>query len=118
MNAERWKATIHVGGLATQATKQHVYDAFLPFGEIVEISMPEPNRIHQQQAQARDPNAPIETHRGFAYVEFEEADDAKEAVYNMDQSELFGRYLKVQIAKMPKSAEEGLDSKTAVWEQV
>jgi RNA recognition motif-containing protein len=118
MNAERWKATVHVGGLAPMVTKEHIHDAFLPFGEIVEVSLPTTNPIQQQQNKEKDPNAPIELHRGFAYVEFEEAEDAQEAIDNMDQSELFGRILKVSLARVPKSAEEGLNSKTAVWEQV
>ena len=51
-------------------------------------------------------------------MEFEIPGDAKEAIDNMDQSELFGRVLKVAQAKPQKDANEGLGSKTAVWEQV
>ena len=36
----------------------------------------------------------------------------------MDQSELFGRVIKVAAAKPQKDANEGLGSKTAIWEQV
>lgn len=36
----------------------------------------------------------------------------------MDQSELFGKVIKVSAAKAPKKANEGLGSKTALWEQV
>ena len=36
----------------------------------------------------------------------------------MDQSELFGKVIKVNSAKPPKNANEGLGSKTALWEQV
>ncbi len=36
----------------------------------------------------------------------------------MDQSELFGRVIKVAAAKPQKDSNEGLGSKTAVWEQV
>ncbi|KAG7102171.1 D-arabinitol dehydrogenase 1 like protein [Verticillium longisporum] len=36
----------------------------------------------------------------------------------MDQSEFFGRIISVSAAKVPKSAEEGLGSKKAVWEQM
>ncbi len=65
----------------------------------------------------RNPNS-ADTHRGFAYVEFEDADDSKEAIDNMDKSEFFGRVIRVSAAKAPKSADERLGSKTAVWEQV
>jgi hypothetical protein len=36
----------------------------------------------------------------------------------MDQSEVFGRVIKVSAAKPPKNVNEGLGSKTALWEQV
>lgn len=86
-----------------------VHDAFLPFGEIADVTLPK----------NENPNSnTTEPHRGFAYVEFEDADDAKEAMDNMDQSELFGRVIKVTAAKAPKSADEGLGSKKALWEQV
>jgi RNA recognition motif-containing protein len=51
-------------------------------------------------------------------VEFEDPEDTKDAIDNMDQSELFGRVIKVSAAKPPKNANEGLGSKTALWEQV
>lgn len=106
-DAARWKATVYVGGLSQIATQSHVMDAFIPFGEIVEVQVPKNDA----------PNA-TDPHRGFAYVEYEDAADAKEAIDNMDQSEFFGRVLKVSQAKAPKSADEGLGSKTAIWEKV
>lgn len=36
----------------------------------------------------------------------------------MDQSELYGRVIKVNQSKPRKDDNEGLGSKTAVWEQV
>jgi RNA recognition motif-containing protein len=105
----RWKATVYVGGLSPAVTTTTLSEAFLPFGEISDVSLPK-NETPQ--------TAPTEPHRGFAYVEFEDAEDAKEAIDNMDQAELFGRVIKVSAAKAPKSAGTGLGSKTAVWEQV
>ncbi|KAF6792998.1 peptidyl prolyl cis-trans isomerase [Colletotrichum musicola] len=105
-DASRWKATVFVGGLASMVTAANVHDAFIPFGEIADVSLPKNDK----------PNA-TEPHRGFAYVEYEDADDAKEAIDNMDQSEFFGRVIKVSAAKVPKSADEGLGSKKALWEQ-
>lgn len=108
-DAARWKATVYVGGLAPIVTVATLHDAFLPFGDIADVSLPK----------NENPNSnTTEPHRGFAYVEFEDADDAKEAMDNMDQSEFFGRVIKVTAAKAPKSADEGLGSKTAIWEQV
>ncbi|KAI1811712.1 nuclear cap-binding protein [Poronia punctata] len=105
-DSARWKATVYVGGLASLVTTANIHDAFIPFGEIADVSLPKNDA----------PNA-TDPHRGFAYVEFEDPEDAKEAIDNMDQSEFFGRILKVSAAKPPKSAEEGLGSKTAVWKQ-
>lgn len=51
-------------------------------------------------------------------MEFEDPEDVKEAIDNMDQSELFGKVIKVNAAKPPKNVNEGLGSKTALWEQV
>lgn len=108
MDAARWKATIHVGGLAAVITNNTLHDAFIPFGEIVEVTIP-----RNDHPKPGDTNP----HRGYGYVEYEDAEDAKEAIDNMDQSELFGRVIRVTAAKIPKSADEGLGSKTAVWEQ-
>ena len=38
-------------------------------------------------------------HRGFAFVEFELAEDAAAAIDNMNESELCGRTLRVNLAK-------------------
>ncbi|KAK4507046.1 hypothetical protein PRZ48_000780 [Zasmidium cellare] len=102
----RQKSTLYIGGLDHQVTTQTLHDAFIPFGEIVDISLPKP-----ELASNEDP------HRGFGYVEFSLAQDAAEAIDNMDQSELFGRVIKVNQAKPQKEAGEGLGSRTAVWEQ-
>lgn len=51
-------------------------------------------------------------------MEFSLAEDAREAIDNMDQAELYGRVIKVNQAKPQKNADEGLGSRTAVWEQV
>jgi len=105
-DAARLKSTIYVGGLTNDVNERILSDAFIPFGEIVEISLPKP-----ELPSSNDP------HRGFGYVEFETTQDAKEAIDNMDQSELFGRVIKVAAAKPQKDANAGLGSKTAVWEQ-
>jgi len=107
--SNRPNSTIYVGGLhPTLVTSAVLSEAFIPFGEIADVSLPKPE-------------APSSTdiHRGFGYVEFEEAGDAKEAVNNMDQSELYGRVIKVAIAKPDKKTDEagGIGSKTAIWEQ-
>ena len=47
-----------------------------------------------------------EKHRGFAFVQFEERGDAADAIDNMNNAELFGRVLRVNIAK-PSAAVGG-----------
>lgn len=106
-DAARLKATVYVGGLDNAVNQKMLADVFLPFGEIVDVSLPKP-----------EPPSSTDPHRGFGYVEFELPGDAREAIDNMDQSELFGRVIKVAAAKPQKNSNEGLGSKTAVWEQV
>jgi RNA recognition motif-containing protein len=103
----RLKATVFVGGLDHAVTQQTLYHAFLPFGDVVEVNLPKPDL-----PSSKDP------HRGFGYVEFEHPEDAKDAIDNMDRSELYGHVIKVAAAKPQKEHTEGLGSKTAVWEQV
>ena len=56
-------------------------------------------------------NVLVEKHRGFAFVEFEEEEDASESIENMDGAELFGKVIRCNLAKaMPKLA-----SGQAVW---
>lgn len=38
-------------------------------------------------------------HRGFAFVEFEDPDDASEAIFNMDGGELMGRTIRASLAQ-------------------
>lgn len=105
----RPNSTVFVGGLDTKlVTAATLSEAFIPFGEIVDISLPKP-----------EAPSSADIHRGFGYVEFEEAVDAKEAINNMDQSELFGRVIKVAMAKPDRrdTGEPRLVSTTAVWEQ-
>lgn len=105
-------------------TAANLEAAFLPFGEIADISLPyvetEPVRIEHDANVYSKPEAPSSTeiHRGYGYVEFEDPEDVKDAIDNMDQSELFGKVIKVNAAKPPKNANEGLGSRTALWEQV
>jgi RNA recognition motif-containing protein len=103
----RLKATVFVGGLDQAVTQQTLYHAFLPFGDIVEVNLPKP-----ELPSNKDP------HRGFGYVEFEQSEDARDAIDNMDRSELYGHVIKVAAAKPQKEHNEGLGSKTAIWEQV
>ena len=106
ISKSRLKSTIHVAGLENAVNDKILADAFLPFGEIVDVTLPK-----------SDLPSSTDPHRGFGYVEFENLGDAKEAIDNMDQSEIFGRVIRVTPAKPQRDSNEGLGSKVAVWEQ-
>ncbi|CAG8636929.1 4021_t:CDS:2 [Cetraspora pellucida] len=95
------KTTIYVGGLDDQVNEQILHAAFIPFGDIVEIQIPPDPASHNQ-------------HRGFGFIEFEEAADAQAAIDNMNLSELYGKVIKVNLAR-PMRVKEG--SMRAVWSE-
>lgn len=63
------KRTVYVGGISDEVNEQLIRDAFIPFGDIVDIQMP----IEYE----------TQKHRGFAFVEYETAEDAAAAIDNM-----------------------------------
>lgn len=79
------KKTIYVGGLTEEVDEKVLRSAFIPFGEISEVQLP----LDYQ----------TEKHRGFAFIDFELPEDAQAAIDNMHDSELFGRTLRVNLAK-------------------
>ncbi|XP_078094207.1 peptidyl-prolyl cis-trans isomerase E isoform X1 [Mustelus asterias] len=86
------------GGLAEEVDEKVLHAAFIPFGDIMDIQIPL--------------DYETEKHRGFAFIEFENAEDAAAAIDNMNESELFGRTIRVNLAK-PMRIKEG--SSRAVW---
>ena len=100
--------TIHAtGGLEESVTQEILQAVFLPFGEITDVNLPLDNASRAPHAtRAIAPLAAdalarctAEKHRGFAFVQFEDRGDAADAIDNMNNAELFGRVLKVNIAK-------------------
>lgn len=63
------KRTVYVGGLADDVTEKLMHAAFIPFGDIVDIQMPVDYESQR--------------HRGFAFIEYEVAEDAAAAIDNM-----------------------------------
>lgn len=94
------KRVVYVGGLAEEVNEKVLQAAFIPFGDIVDISIPL--------------DYSTQKHRGFAFVEFELAEDAAAAMDNMNESELFGRTVRVNVAR-PKMLKEG--SSRPVWSE-
>ena len=93
------KRTLYVGGLEESVSLDVLRAAFVPFGELVDVNLP------------TDPSG--QKHRGFAFVQYETKEDAADAIDNMDNAELYGRVLKVNIAK--PDAMRG-SSHRPVWE--
>eukprot|EP01012_Entosiphon_sulcatum_P040182 TRINITY_DN53831_c0_g1_i1.p1 TRINITY_DN53831_c0_g1~~TRINITY_DN53831_c0_g1_i1.p1 ORF type:complete len:118 (+),score=35.77 TRINITY_DN53831_c0_g1_i1:38-391(+) len=98
MSAE--KRTLYVGGLAEEVDVPTLKAAFVPFGEIIDVNIPL-NEIEQKN-------------RGFGFVEFELVEDAAAALENMNGAELFGKVLKVNIAR-PMDSHAAANYKP-VWE--
>jgi peptidyl-prolyl isomerase E (cyclophilin E) len=81
MDARR---TLYVGHLAASVTSDTLLEAFCPFGTVSDIQMPT--------------DATTKQHKGFAFVSFEEADDALHALDNMHHSMLCGVPITVNYA--------------------
>ncbi|VEN63853.1 unnamed protein product [Callosobruchus maculatus] len=94
------KRTVYVGGLAEEVDEKILNAAFIPFGDIIDVQIP----LDYES----------EKHRGFAFIEFESAEDAAAAIDNMNDSELFGRTIRVNLAK-PQRIKEG--STRPVWSE-
>ena len=92
------KRTLYVGGFGEEVNEKVLMGAFIPFGEVVAISIP---MDYETGA-----------HRGFGFVEFELPEDAAAAIDNMNESELFGRTIRVNFARPPKASEQ---STRPVW---
>lgn len=73
------------GGLEDGVTDSTLHAAFVPFGTIRQVSLPLDVASNQ--------------HRGFAFVEYDQPDDAADAMDNMNGAELFGRVLRVNYAQ-------------------
>lgn len=82
------KTALYVGGLEDSVNDSMLHAAFIPFGEIKDVSIPLDHATGK--------------HRGFGFVEYEEKEDAADAIDNMHNAELFGRVLKVNYAQPPK----------------
>ena len=97
--ATRPRPPCRAGGLEESVTSDIIRAAFVPFGELLDVNLPV--------------DSSTQKHRGFAFVQFDERTDAADAMDNMDGAELFGRVLKVNVAKPDAT---GRGSHRPVWE--
>ena len=84
------KRTIYIANLVNEAlnNQELIKSAFIPFGEITSINI------------SKDPQT--QKPLGYAHLEYEEQEDCEHAIENMNNSEFFGRTLKVSYAKAKK----------------
>lgn len=100
------RRTVYVGGLAERTTTTSTLEptlraAFIPFGPIQSIDIP------MDYAKG--------THKGFAFIEYQDAEDATECIDNMDGSELFGGVLVVTLAQQRQLLNSTDGNNKAVW---
>ena len=93
------RRSIYVGGLAEGVSPMTVRAAFIPFGPIKSVDIP------MDYAKGKN--------KGFAFIEFHDADDATEAIYNMDGAELLGKVLNVCLAQPNQVV--SINPSKAVW---
>mmetsp|Transcript_14827 Transcript_14827/g.21883 ORF Transcript_14827/g.21883 Transcript_14827/m.21883 type:complete len:139 (+) Transcript_14827:126-542(+) len=93
------RRALYVGGLSLEVGETTLRAAMIPFGPIKSIDIP-PDYSNKN------------SHKGFGFVEFEDADDAAEAIFNMDGAELMGKVLNVSLAQ-PNQIDS--DRNKAVW---
>ncbi|KAK8864256.1 hypothetical protein IAR55_001502 [Kwoniella newhampshirensis] len=104
------KSTVYVAGLAPEVNEEQLLQAFVTFGDILDIKLP------------HEPNQPSK-HRGFAFLTFQNPTDAQDAIDNFDLNELpgyqgRGRFLKCSIANPSKFNTESGGNKfdRPIWE--
>lgn len=76
---------IFVGNLPSEADYKVIESAFIPFGDIRSINI------------VTDPIT--QEKRGFAFVEYDEESDAEHAIFNMHNSELGNKIIRVEAAR-------------------
>ncbi|ORX36814.1 hypothetical protein BD324DRAFT_651295 [Kockovaella imperatae] len=104
------KNTVYVAGFPDEVKEQQLLDAFVTFGDILEITLPS------------EPNEP-EKHRGYAFLTFANPADAQDAIDNYDLNELpaykgQGKFLKCSLAQPNRFGNEAKGDKfdRPVWE--
>ena len=121
---------LYVSGLAAEVTEEVLFAAFVPFGELRSVQI---GRDYVRNVSKVAPNALRRHHflsaclplclsvclrahaQGFAFVEFEQDEDAAAAIENMEGSEIFGKVLSVSIARNVKTDGGAGGRGKAVW---
>ncbi|KAL9644855.1 hypothetical protein ABK040_005335 [Willaertia magna] len=92
---------LYVGNLAPSVNREILQQLFIPFGEVLDITIPEDEEGK---------------HRGYAFVEFELPEDATEALDNINLSELYGRIIHCNYSKPSNLSKEAFsDLNKPIW---
>lgn len=75
---------IYIHALPSETSYPTLRAICIPYGEITELHIPQ------------KPNS--QTHKGYAFVSYEEPEDAEQAKLNLDGAEFFGRTIRVAWA--------------------
>ena len=105
--------------METEVNEKVLRAAFIPFGDISEVQIPidyatEKHRgFHGIYFSFFEFLISRNLFLGFAFIEYELPEDAQAAIDNMNDSEMFGRTLRVNIAKPLRIKE---NSSRPVWQ--
>jgi RNA recognition motif-containing protein len=91
---ENSKKTLYIGNLKFESNEDTLKEVFGKYGRIVEARVPRNERGRS---------------KGFGFVQFETEEEAQKAVEGMDNQELDGRTLRVNISQ-PRTGGRGGDS--------
>ena len=92
---------IYVGNLSYGATEEEIRQAFAQYGEVSSVN------IITDRETGRS--------RGFAFVEMPNADEAKEAIKNLNETELAGRAVTVNEARPRADRPRGGGGRRGRW---
>eukprot|EP00825_Cyclidium_porcatum_P003516 TRINITY_DN11634_c0_g1_i1.p1 TRINITY_DN11634_c0_g1~~TRINITY_DN11634_c0_g1_i1.p1 ORF type:complete len:151 (+),score=36.27 TRINITY_DN11634_c0_g1_i1:174-626(+) len=98
MNQEQVNRTIFVGGIPDTMNEAQLISVFSTFGVIMSVKYPQKKENQQVK-------------NNFAFIEFEEPEDAESAIFNYNNTEILGRVITVRKAK---SKQKKFDK--AIWD--
>ncbi|KOS16570.1 peptidyl-prolyl cis-trans isomerase e [Malassezia pachydermatis] len=95
------KKTVYIGGLAEQVNEETLLSSFGTFGDISDVQLP------------KETDQPTK-HRGYAFITYNEEEDAEDAIDNMNLNEFHGNVISVNFAKAQKISTN--DTRRPIWE--
>eukprot|EP00180_Rhodochaete_pulchella_P004631 Plantae.Rhodophyta-Rhodochaete_pulchella.ctg9071.p2 GENE.Plantae.Rhodophyta-Rhodochaete_pulchella.ctg9071~~Plantae.Rhodophyta-Rhodochaete_pulchella.ctg9071.p2 ORF type:complete len:142 (+),score=22.06 Plantae.Rhodophyta-Rhodochaete_pulchella.ctg9071:103-528(+) len=95
------RRNLYVGGLHEEIDEVLLRSAFIPFGDLVDVNVP----------LDMSAEGPQKRNRGFGFVTFDLPEDALAAIDNMNDSEMYGRRIRVNFARDAPGGGPG----KAVW---